>query len=167
MLQDLERVPGIEGHHRLQYRRQIFGLAQHGPPFLEPRILVPVEIVDKWITIPRPICRCDRLLQHRFGARQDRIDGGQLGVECAGAVTDVLPLPFSNQIGLQRGGFALDAAVTKRCSRPSLPGNDVVAAQAAETVQGERPSSLRLGTGMGPAMRFIGTPPTARKRSSG
>ncbi len=34
MLQDRQFVPGFEGEDRLQYRRQVFGLAQHAAPFL-------------------------------------------------------------------------------------------------------------------------------------
>ncbi len=44
-------VPGIEGNDRLQHRRQLVGPAQHATPFVEPRILVPVEIIDESISL--------------------------------------------------------------------------------------------------------------------
>nr|UVY99783.1 hypothetical protein K4M19_00093 [Agrobacterium fabrum] len=49
VLQHGQFVPGIEGDDGLQYRRQGFGLAQHAAPFVEPGILVPIEIVNQRI----------------------------------------------------------------------------------------------------------------------
>ncbi len=52
MLKDGKLVPGIEGNDRLQHRLQVFGLAQHSAPLIEPRMLVPVEIIDERVSFP-------------------------------------------------------------------------------------------------------------------
>ncbi len=57
VLQDGKLVPGIEGDDRLQHRRQVFGLPQHDAPFVEPGILVPIEIINERVLFRR---RCRR-----------------------------------------------------------------------------------------------------------
>lgn len=49
MLQDLQIIPGVEQQGGAQHRRQTFGLGQHDAPFIEPDILIPIEIVDQQI----------------------------------------------------------------------------------------------------------------------
>jgi len=51
VLEDGKLVPGIEGNDRLQYRWQVFDLAQHAASFVQPGILVPVEIIDERISL--------------------------------------------------------------------------------------------------------------------
>jgi len=76
------------------------------PPAVRPR---PVEIVDEWVTIPRPACWRGHSLQHRFRTRQHRIDGGQLSVERAGMVIPAISLPLSGRLDGHRGAFGLKA----------------------------------------------------------
>ena len=77
MLQDGKLVPGIEGDDRLQHRRQVFDLAQHATPFVEPCILVPVEIIDERIFFRRAATAGPGgVLDRSFGAGQHCIDGG-------------------------------------------------------------------------------------------
>jgi hypothetical protein len=50
-------------------------------------------------------------------------------------------LPSSSRIDRRRGVFAhRDAVTTKRWCRPRLPGDEVVPAQATQTVSGKRPA---------------------------
>jgi hypothetical protein len=53
VLEDGKLVPGVKGDDRLQHRRQVSGLAQHAAPFVEPRIFVPVEIIDQRVSVCR------------------------------------------------------------------------------------------------------------------
>ncbi len=75
LLENLQRIPGVEGERRPQHRRQIIRLAQDSAPLLQPRLLVPVEIVDQRISVRGRFthggfyCR-----QRRFRARRQRID---------------------------------------------------------------------------------------------
>ncbi|MHC2296147.1 hypothetical protein ACVJBD_000353 [Rhizobium mongolense] len=129
-----------EGNYGLQHRRQILRSPQHAVPFVEPRIFIPVEIINQRILFPgTDAVRRPCLLERRFGPGQYRIDGGELGVKQAGAVIAVLPLPFSSLIDTRRGTFPLgDAVATKRWSRPRL------AAEGTETLGRQCPAG-RLG----------------------
>lgn len=49
MLQDGQLIPAIVGHDRLQHSQQVLCLPQDAAPFVQPRLLVPVEIVDQRI----------------------------------------------------------------------------------------------------------------------
>ena len=51
MLQHLERIPRIQENDRSEHRRQVFGFRQDDPPFIEPFILIPIEIVDQRILL--------------------------------------------------------------------------------------------------------------------
>ncbi|QTK80495.1 hypothetical protein AT6N2_C2971 [Agrobacterium tumefaciens] len=94
MLQDKQLVPGIEGDDRLQHYRQVFGLAQHAAPLVQPRILVPVEIIDEsaWFTgvsSPGPLC----LFDLGFRSGEQRIDGTEIDTGEVDAIIIVAPLP--------------------------------------------------------------------------
>ncbi len=49
MLKNRKLVPGIEGNDGLQHRRKVFRRAQHAAPFVQPIVLVQVEIIDQRI----------------------------------------------------------------------------------------------------------------------
>lgn len=49
VLKDGKFVPGIKGDDRLKHCRQVVRLPQHAAPFVQPRVLVPIEIVDQRI----------------------------------------------------------------------------------------------------------------------
>lgn len=68
------------------------GLAQHAAPFVEPLVLVPVEIIDQ--RIGRGPAGLFGSFDRGARAREDRID---LGIVDAGEIFDVvtiIPLPF-------------------------------------------------------------------------
>lgn len=89
MLEDGNLVPGIQRDNRLQHRRKVLGLAQHVPPFLEPFVLVPIEIVDQRISFASAgEAGRSCLFDGGVGTSEHRIDGGELGV-----IAVVLPLP--------------------------------------------------------------------------
>ncbi len=95
VLQDGKLVPGIEGDDRLQHRRQVFRLTQHAPPFFQPGILVPVEVVDHRIFLlaaatAGPCC----ILNCRLRSGQNRVDGGIVDARKVFDVVDIVPLPF-------------------------------------------------------------------------
>lgn len=78
MLQDLQKIPGVEGERHPQHRRQIFCPGNDRAPLLQPRILVPVEIVDQRISVRGRFAHggfCCR--ECGFRARQQRIDRRQ------------------------------------------------------------------------------------------
>ncbi len=92
MLKDGKLVPGIEGNYRLQHRWQVFDLSQHRTPFVEPHILVPVEIVDQ--RIGRSPAGLPSLRDRGIRAREDRINGGIVDAGEIPGVVDIFPLPF-------------------------------------------------------------------------
>ncbi len=49
VLKNGKLVLGIEGNDGLQHRRKVFRLAQHAAQFVQPLILVPVEIKDQLV----------------------------------------------------------------------------------------------------------------------
>lgn len=57
MLQDRKLVASIEGDDGSKHRWQVFGLAQYAAPFVEPSILIPVEIIDARILFGMADCR--------------------------------------------------------------------------------------------------------------
>jgi len=90
-------VPGIEDHDGLKRRRQVFGLAQHSAPLVEPGILIPVEVVDHRILFRMAGRRtaagaagtcCVLDCGRRSGQR--RIDGGKVDAWEIFDVIDIL-----------------------------------------------------------------------------
>ena len=84
-LEDFQTVPGVEEHNRTQHRRKVSGCEKNGAPFLDPLVLVPVEVVDEPILLP-PIAsrRRSRLRQRCLGTGKDRIDLRQLSCQWIG-----------------------------------------------------------------------------------
>ncbi len=92
MLQHGQLIPGVERNNGLQHGRQIFDLAQHAAPFLQPGIFVPVEIIDERISLadlsaPGPLGLLDRGL----GPGEQRVDGGVVGTRKGIDVVDIFP----------------------------------------------------------------------------
>ncbi|MNV41024.1 hypothetical protein D3C71_1326460 [compost metagenome] len=95
MLEDGKLVPGIDGNDGLQHRRQVFSLAHHAPPFVEPRIFVPIEVIDQRIFFRRAATAgTGCVLDRSFGAGQHRIDGRIVDAGQIFGVVTVIPLPF-------------------------------------------------------------------------
>ena len=95
MLQHRKLVPGIEGNNRLQHRRQIYCLPQHAAPFVEARILVPVEIVDHRIFLgPAAAAGPCRVVDRGLRSGKYRIDGGIVDSGKPFGFVAVFPLPF-------------------------------------------------------------------------
>lgn len=138
MLKDGKLVPGIEGNDRPQHRRQILGARQHGLPLLQPLVLIPVEIVDEGILF-RSVFGAPRLLglfDRRLRARQEGIDGGELGIQrafwlvTAFIATALRPSPPPSDTS---PATALSAAAVppspkdaagRACRRPRRPSSD-------------------------------------------
>jgi hypothetical protein len=110
MLQDRKLVPRVEGDDRLQHCRQVFGLAQHGAPFVQSGILVPVEIIDEGISFarissaPGPLCLRNRSL----GSRQYSINGG---IVDSGQILHVIPIVPSPSARIAAAGQITSAVV--------------------------------------------------------
>jgi hypothetical protein len=95
MLKDGQFVPGIEGDDGLQHRWQVFDLAHHAAPFVEPRIFIPVEIIDHRIFFCRAGTAWPRgTLDRRLRTGEHRIDGGIVDAREIFDVVDIFPLPF-------------------------------------------------------------------------
>lgn len=132
MLQNREFVPGIEDNDRLRHRRQVSGLAQDAAPFVEPLVLVPVEIIDQ--RIGRSPAGLFGSFDRGVRAREDRIDRGIVDAgEIFGVVT-IIPLPFR----IDRGRGPNDAGRRRLvpAARPDLRGFP----QRADSVRRQDPA---------------------------
>jgi len=101
VLQDTQEIPGIDGDDGLHHRRQVLRLPQHAAPLFQSLVLIPVEVIDQRIFFPGtdtagPL----RVFDGGVRSGQDRIDRGELGVERAGDVRRILPLPFSDRTAI-------------------------------------------------------------------
>lgn len=150
MLQDGEFVPGVEGDDCLQHRWQVFGLAQHTTPFIEPGIFVPVKIIDEsvpfaGISAPWPLRMLDRSL--RTG--QYRIDGGIIDT---GEIVHIIiaPLPFC----IDRGCEPKDASRLRHA----------IADQTAVRRLSQSPDTL---CGQGPIRQLRGDAPASAQHVAG
>lgn len=150
MLQDRKLVPGIEGDDRLQHRRQVFGLAQHSTPFLQPRILVPVEIIDQCVSIRRataagPSCVLDRGLR----SGEHRIDGGIVDTGKILAKVSVFLLPVRLNLDPALGSHALGLVGVDRRNLRGL-------SQCTKSVGGKRPAGWLGGDAPTRAQDVVG-----------
>ncbi|ARS66146.1 hypothetical protein CN204_17930 [Sinorhizobium meliloti] len=134
MLKHRKLVPGVEGDNGLQHRRQVFSLAQHAPPFFEPGILVPVEIIDERIFFRRAAtARPGRVCDRSFGAGQHCVDGGIVHSGKIFDVVDIFALPFRIVRNRAPSG-------TRRLNLVSANRRDLRRlAQRPQTVGGQRP----------------------------
>lgn len=95
MLQHRYFVPGIQRNDGLQHRRQILDLSENDPPFLQPRVLVPVKIIDQCILFRRDgNAGTLRHFDGRIRSREHRIDGGIVNTRQADFIIAVLFFPF-------------------------------------------------------------------------
>lgn len=133
MLQDGKLIPSIEGDDRLQHRRQVFGLPLDAAPFVEPGILIPVEIINE-----RVFFGCGAgagtagpcgALDCRVRPRQQRIDGGIVDAGEIVRVITVVPLPSRmcrdhgpNDLGRLHRLSADQAAIGRLSQRPKTVG---------------------------------------------
>lgn len=132
-------IPGVEDDNGLQRRRQVLTLSQDAAPFVEPGILVPVEIIDERILFGRPIaagavgtcCVLDRSLR----SGEDRIDGRIVdAVQICGVIFIMVPLPVRIDGGRGDGEAGRARLVRpRRCDFRGLSQNP-------DTVRRQRPT---------------------------
>lgn len=92
VLKNGKLVPRTEGNDGRQHRRKVFRLAQHAAPFVQPVVLVPVEIIEQ--RIGRSTAELFGSFDRGFRVREDRIDGGIVDAGEIFRVITILPLAF-------------------------------------------------------------------------
>ncbi|MDT4854430.1 hypothetical protein FQZ97_887320 [compost metagenome] len=151
-LQDGQFIPGIQRKDGLQHRRQISYQGKRATPFLETRVLVPIEIIDQRIPFSDGgLSRAGRLgyLDRCLRSGEQRIDSGELGVERTGILLGcVFPLPSSAGRSIRRRNDTDWTIGTKVCCRPRLP-EAVGAERPARRLRGDAPAGAQHVAGNG------------------
>lgn len=117
-------VPCIESDDGAKHRRQVFDLAQHAAPFVEPAILIPIEIVNQRIHFNRtaagaggPCCIVDRGIrpsQHRIDIHEidarEILNVVDIDTRENDAINVVLPSPSTSIEAMGRTTPAVSAS---------------------------------------------------------